>query len=136
MEISNALSIGSGIALFLDKPKTNFLQLRSLIGSASLQGDSVIAIGATAAAARVLTVSGPQVAGDSLVLLNGTLTYTLLTAVGQTGNIVVKNISATLTGTIDGHLTQTIDGAATKALLPGEVVTLMPYSGNWLIVGN
>lgn len=135
MEIINALPVGAGVNLIQDRFKTHILQLRTLIGNAVRVGN-VVSIGASEAGSRLITGNANMLDGDCLVLTNGTLTFTLLTAVGRNSNLIVKNISATLTATLDAFSTQTIDGATTKALAPGAVVTLMPYSGNWLIVGN
>jgi hypothetical protein len=134
MEITNALPVGAGVSIIQDRFKTNFLQLRTLVGNAVRVGN-VISVGASQTGSRLITTSGNMLDTDCLVVTNGTLTLTLLTAVGRNSNLIVKNISATLTATIDGAGTETIDGAATKALAPGEFVTLMPYGAAWLIVG-
>ena len=135
MSLMYTVNIGTGVQVAKTGKDDTVSAIRSLVGSASLQGN-VIAIGGSATGARVVTVTGPQLATDSTLLLNGTLTLTLLSAILKTQNLVIKNISATLTATLACFGLQTIDGATTHTLLPGEVVTLMPYNGNYLIIGK
>ena len=81
--------------------------------------------------------SGPYSAAisDGVILVTGTFTIDLPTAIGNTGRyLVIKNIG-TGTITVDASGTQTIDGALTYTLtLQYEVVTIVSDGSNWHII--
>jgi hypothetical protein len=70
---------------------------------------------------------------DYLLDCSGTFTITLPTAVGFTGEYIIKNTGTGII-TVDGNGSQTIDGVTTFALIEDEVITLRSTGTNWLII--
>ena len=69
---------------------------------------------------------------DYMLDCSGTFTITLPTAVGFTGEYIIKNTSNGLI-TVDTTSSQTIDGDLTIQLIEDEVITLRSTNSNWLI---
>lgn len=93
-------------------------------------------LGAAASAKTVTTQTGNYtvLTTDDIVLVNGTYTMTLPTAVGATGKeYIVKNIG-TGTVTVDGDGVETIDANATVALSPYEALKIVSDGTEWWIV--
>ncbi len=98
---------------------------------------SIIPSGAGNTNKRTLTATGAQVADDDVVYLDtdsGAITFNLLTVVGRTRPLTIKNIgSSGNNATIDPNSTQTIDTInSTYVLTDGDRITIMPESStNW-----
>ena len=81
------------------------------------------------------TTSYTLTASDTIVLVSGTVTLTLPTAVGITGKIYrIKNTSNGVI-TIATHGSETIDGETSASLIQKyETATIMSDGTNWMIL--
>lgn len=70
---------------------------------------------------------------DYMLDCSGTFTITLPTAVGFTGEYIIKNTGAGVV-TVDCDGSETIDNNLTAQLITDEVVTLRSTGSNWIIV--
>lgn len=94
--------------------------------------------GAAALAVATKTANYTTTASDDLIICDGTITITLLTAVGNTGEVhyIKKTSSASTICTIDADGAQTIDGDLTHDLIdPYACVTIAADGANWQIIG-
>jgi hypothetical protein len=82
---------------------------------------------------RAVTTTDTITSTDYLLDCTGTFTITLPTAVGFTGEYIIKNTGTGII-TVDGNGSQTIDGVTTFALIEDEVITLRSTGTNWLII--
>lgn len=75
---------------------------------------------------------------DSLILVTGTTTVTLPTAVGCSGKqYTIKNLDSSLTTTIATTSSQTIDGVTTKTLTSQyKFLTVISDNANWHIISS
>ena len=71
-------------------------------------------------------------ATDAAVIGTGTFTITLHALSTATQQIVIKNVSGTIT--VDGSGSETIDGSLTQVITLGQSLTLIPTSTGWEIV--
>ena len=69
---------------------------------------------------------------DYIYLCNGTFTYTQPTAVSNTNEYVIKNVSSGII-TITGTSSQTFDGATSVVLTTNQSVHLISNNTNWNI---
>jgi hypothetical protein len=91
------------------------------------------------AAPRTVTAATTALAADTFIMGDataGAFTITLPSAVGQTGEMVIKKIDASANAvTVDGAGAETIDGAATKVLAAQyDSVRIASDGANWMIV--
>lgn len=81
---------------------------------------------------RAITASRTLDATDELVDCSGTFTVTLPTAVGFTGQYIVKNSGSGVI-TVDTTSSQTIDGNLSIGLNQYDSVTVRSNNANWII---
>lgn len=68
---------------------------------------------------------------------SGTFTVNLLTAVGNTGKVLIIKNSGAGAITVDGNASETIDGSTTYSLpTQYKQVTIQSNGANWIIIGN
>ena len=82
---------------------------------------------------RAVTTTYTIVATDYLLDCSGTFTITLPTAVGFTGEYIIKN-SGTGLITLDGDGTETVDSNLSIALNQYVTITVRSTGTNWIIV--
>ena len=82
---------------------------------------------------RAVTTTYTIVATDYLLDCSGTFTITLPTAVGFTGEYIIKNTGAGLV-TLDGDGTETVDSNLSIALNQYVTITVRSTGTNWIIV--
>lgn len=85
----------------------------------------------------ISSISSPTTAAsvaltDYIFFVSGTTTLTLPTAVGNTNEYTVKNVSGTTT--VATTSSQTINGNLTVTILAGSVLTLISDNANWHVV--
>ena len=82
---------------------------------------------------RVVSSTDNVKPDDNLIVCNGTFTITLPTAVGFTGEYIIKN-TGTGTITVDTTSSQTIDGDLTMTIVEEDSMVVRSNGTNWLII--
>jgi len=82
---------------------------------------------------RVVSSTDNVKPDDNLIVCNGTFTITLPTAVGFTGEYIIKN-TGTGTITVDTTSSQTIDGDLTMTIVEEDSMVVRSNGTDWLII--
>jgi len=106
----------------------------AITGTLSDQTDLQAALDAKADVRNIVEVSAIYTtsASDAAVIATGTFTITLHALSTATEQIVIKNVSGTIT--VDGDGSETIDGSLTQVITTDQSLTLIPTSTGWVIV--
>lgn len=96
---------------------------------------TIVSIGGVIGNYREIGINETMLTSDYIVECTATLTFDLITAVENTGKIIIiKNSSGSGVVTLDGFGTETIEGELTQSILAGDSYTLVSNGTNWVLI--